>query len=380
MKKFFLLLLTLALLLSTALAEPSLARNGLTLGEGYVYYPQVEGMEDEALQQAVNAALLTVTGAEALLNRLALTLQSPSPLQADYTCTQTGDVLSAVTLASGPVESDRATMAWYAGSIDMTDGHTITWAEIFTDGEGASAALEEYLEWELAPELSAHLSGAQLTPLPGMFTLDASGLTLYYPLAQLSTLSDRPGTVHLCWSEMQEHLRLEEGSLLHRMGVPAMLTLDEGSAESIRAAVESGSLPGIPVSLGASVQEAVDNHRLLIDPDLYEGGRMMQLEDGAFRSVYLLTDSLTDTWEHSLVQGIRADRISLYGLCTGTTTQEAWRAVLGQPDASITLDADKAEAQRLAAGISDYYNYNGVQLRLHAGEDGTLSSLIITGK
>lgn len=380
MKKFFLLLLTLALLLSTALAEPSLARKGLALGEGYVYYPQVEGMEDEALQQAVNAALLTVTGAETLLNRLALTLQSPSPLQADYTCTQTADVLTAVVLASGPVDSDRATMAWYAGSIDMTDGHTVTWDELFTDGEGATAALEEYLEWELAPELSAHLSSAQLTPLPDMFTLDASGLTLYYPLAQLSTLSDRPGTVHLCWSEMQAQLRLEEGSLLHRMGIPAMLALDERSAESIRTTVERGSLPGIPVALGASVQEAVDTYRLLIDPDLYEGGRMIQLEDGAFRSVYLLTDSLTDTWEHSVVQGIRIDRISLYGLCTGETTQEAWRAVLGQPDASITLDADKAEAQRLAVGVSDYYNYNGVQLRLHAGEDGTLSSLIITGK
>lgn len=380
MKKFLLSLLTLTMLLTCALAEPSLERKGLTLGEGYVYYPQVEGLEDETLQQAVNAALLAASGAEKMLNRLALTMHSPSPLRADYACTRTGDVLSVVTSAAGPVENDRATRAWFAASVDMTDGHIIGWDELFADGEAARLALEEYLEWELTPELSAHLRNAQLTPLPEQFTLDAAGLTLYYPMEQLSTLSDKPGKVNVQWYQLREHLRLEEGSLLQRMGADAMLTLDETSAQSIRTAAESGALPGIPAVLGGSIQAAVDAYCLLIDPDLYEGGRLIQLEDGAFRDVYLLTDSLTDSWENSVVQGIRADRINLYGLCTGETAREAWQAVLGQPDASVALDADRAEASRLAPGISDYYNFDGVQLRLHAGEDGTLSSLFITSK
>lgn len=380
MKKLLLLLLTLTMLLSCALAEPALERNGLALGEGYVYYPQMNGMEDEALQQAINAALLAASGAEALLNRLALTMQSPSPLQADYICAQTADALSVVTLATGPVVNDRATQAWFAASVDMSDGHVVTWEELFTDGEAAASALSEMLEWELAPELSAHLRNAQLTPLPEQFTLDAAGLTLYYPIEQLSTLSDKPGKVNVQWYELGEYLCLEEGSILQRIGADAMLTLEAHSAQSIRTAAESGALPGIPVVLGGSIQEAVDTYRLLIDPDLYEGGRMIQLEDGAFRGVYLLTDSLTNSWESSVVQGIRADRINLYGLCTGKTTQEAWRAVLGQPDASVALDADKADANRLAVGISDYYNFDGVQLRLHAGEDGTLSSVIIMSK
>lgn len=381
MKKVWLWMLVLAMLLSCALAEePTLVRSGLTLGDGAVYYPQVEGMADEALQQAINASLLVASGAETLLNRLPLTLHTATPLQADYTCTQAGDVLSVVTLATGPVVNDRSTQAWFAGSIDLADGHLVTWEELFTDGDAAATALCAYLEEQLAPELSAHLSSAQLTPLPEQFTLDASGLTLYYPIEQLSTLSDKAGKVNLQWCELQAYLRLDEGSLLHRVGVPAMLTLDESSYGSIRAGVEGGSLPGIPVALGSSVQEAVDTYRLLIDPDLYDGGRLIQLEDGAFRSVYLLTDSLTDTWEASVVQGIRTDRINLYGLCTGSTTQDAWRNALGQPDATVTVDAAKAEASRLESGVSDYYNFDGVQLRLHAGEDGTLKTLIITSR
>lgn len=380
MKKFLVCFLALALVLSSALAEPNLARKGLSLGEGYVYYPQMEGMEDENLQQAVNAALLKASGAETLLNRLALTMQSATPLQADYACTQTGDVLSIVTRAAGPVENDRSTQAWYAASIDLADGHIITWDELFTDGEAASQSLCDYLEWELAPELSAHLRNAQLTPLPEQFTVDATGLTLYYPMEQLSTLSDKPGTVRVQWYQLQDDLLLDEGSMLARIGAGAMLTLNENSLASIRAAAESGVLPGIPAALGDSIQELVDAYGLLIDPDLYENGRLIQLEDGGFRSVYLLTDSLTDTWDSSIVQGIRADCINLYGLCTGVTTQDAWREALGQPTASVAVDEDKADANRIQPGVSDYYDFDGVQLRLHAGEDGTLSSLFITSK
>ena len=47
---------------------------------------------------------------------------------------------------------------------------------------------------------------------------------------------------------------------------------------------------------------------------------MIALEDGAFRGVYILTDALTEDFDHSVVQGIRADRLNFWGLCTGETT------------------------------------------------------------
>ena len=378
MKKWILWLLVLMMTFSSALAEPAVIRQGLELGEGYVYYPQVEGMEDETLQQNVNAALLASTGAETLLTRLALTMHSPAPLQADFTHQLMGDVLSVTVKAQGPVENDRATQVWYTANIDLTTGQAITLDNLFTDPSAARLALEELLEWGVAPLMSAHLRSCQLTPLPETFGISEAGLMLYYPMDQLATLADQAGKISIKWCELLEHLRLGEGSILRRIGAERMLTLDESSAASIRTQAESGMLPGLPIKLGDSVQAAVDTYKLLIDPDLYENGRMIQLEDGAFQDVYLLTDSLTDSWENSVVQGIRADQINLFGLMTDVTTQAQWRAVLGEPDASVEVDESKAELNRILPGCSDYYNYNGVQLRLHANDEGVLASVFLT--
>ena len=377
MKKILVWFLML-MMLSSAVAEPVVEQKGLALGESYVYYPQVSGMEDAALQERVNAALLQSTGAEALLARLPLTMHSAAPLQADFTWQLLGDVLTVVVKAQGPVLNDRATQVWHTANIDLTTGEDITFEDIFADAGAARLALTDYLEWGVAPQLSAHLRNSQLTPLPETFGISEAGLTLYYPMEQLATLSDRAGTVTIRWCEMLEYLQLGEGTILNRIGAERMLTLDETSAEAIRVAAESGQLPGIPVKLGDSVQEAVDTHKLLIDPDLYENGRMIQLEDGAFQGVYLLTDSLTDSWEHSVVQGIRADQMNLYGLMTDVTTQAEWRSVLGEPDATVEVDEVKAEANRILTGYSDYYNFEGVQLRLHANDEGVLASMFIS--
>ena len=377
MKKILVWFLML-MMLSSAVAEPVVEQKGLALGESYVYYPQVSGMEDAALQERVNAALLQSTGAEALLARLPLTMHSAAPLQADFTWQLLGDVLTVVVKAQGPVLNDRATQVWHTANMDLTTGEDITFEDIFADAGAARLALTDYLEWGVAPQLSAHLRNSQLTPLPETFGISEAGLTLYYPMEQLATLSDRAGTVTIRWCEMLEYLQLGEGTVLNRIGAESMLTLDETSAEAIRVAAESGQLPGIPVKLGDSVQEAVDTHKLLIDPDLYENGRMIQLEDGAFQGVYLLTDSLTDSWEHSVVQGIRADQMNLYGLMTDVTTQAEWRSVLGEPYATVEVDEVKAEANRILTGYSDYYNFEGVQLRLHANDEGVLASLLIS--
>lgn len=104
---------------------------------------------------------------------------------------------------------------------------------------------------------------------------------------------------------------------------------------------------------------------------------MFQLEDGRYRQTWLLTDRLSDGWENSMVQGLRSDRMALGGLCTGQTQRSSWLSKLGAPDASVELDAERAELQRVVPGTSDYYTYGGVQLRLHADEDGILRSIFL---
>lgn len=82
--------------------------------------------------------------------------------------------------------------------------------------------------------------------------------------------------------------------------------------------------------------------------------------------------------DHSVVQGIRTDRANFYGLCTDVTTQAEWRAVLGEPDASVDINEDDAYSYYLDVGTSDYYNIGEHQLRLHADANGILQSIFVT--
>ena len=373
MKKVFAILMALAVLLGSAQAA-EVVEQGLELPGGSLRYPKVEGLSDAALQAQVNGLLLQAGDVENRLNRLALLGSGGTALHADYAATLAGDVLSCVFTAQGAVVNNRSTHVYTAANIDLRTGDVITFGDLFRDENAARAAIEEYLDWEVAPALSAHLQNSALTPLPETFGLDATGLTLYYPIDQLSTLSDRAGKVHIAWCDLRAHLRLERGSVLERIGAKAMLLFD---AAGLSATVSAGALPGSPAALGEGMQSLTDRYGMLVDPDLYDGGRMFQLEDGAFRGVYLLTDALSEKWDASVVQGIRMDRGNVFGLCIGQTRQSAWRAVLGEPVSTVSLDAERAEGQRLPQGESDYYDFGSHQLRLHADEDGVLRSIVI---
>ena len=103
---------------------------------------------------------------------------------------------------------------------------------------------------------------------------------------------------------------------------------------------------------------------------------MFALEDAAFRQVWLLTDALTEGWEHSVISGIRADRFNLCGLYPGLSWPQV-SAILGQPDAEVALDPEQAEAYRLETGVSRYYTLGAVRLRLHFDEAEALTSLFL---
>lgn len=374
MKKLCTILLIMALLTGGAAADAVLEDRGLTLPGGSLRYPQVTGLDDAAVQAQVNVLLLEAGDVEARLNRLALLGSGGPDMEADYAATLAGDVLSCVFSASGAVVNNRSTHVYSALNVDLRTGEVLSFADLFRDEAAAREAIADYLDFDVAPALSAHLQNSALTPLPEHFGLDATGLTLYYPIDQLSTLSDRAGKVHIAWCDLRAHLTLAQGGVLERIGAKDMLLFD---ADALAQTVSAGRLPELPVTLGDPMQSLTDRYGMLVDPDLYEGGRMFQLEDGVFRSVCLLTDSLTEAWDASVLQGVRMDRGNVYGLCIGQTQQAAWRAVLGQPSATVTLDEERAQAQRLPVGESDYYDFGERRLRLHADEQGVLTSLLI---
>ena len=183
----------MALALGCAAAEEvSVTDVGLGLGDNRVGVPVVSGMADEALQLEINRRLQDDLGIDGYLTRMALQISEESVgIRTDWEGGVRGDVLSLRMAAEGSLENTRSTYAWTSANIDLRDGHEIALDELFTDGEAARAAIEEYLEWEVAPELSAHLESSELLPLPEKFYLDEAGLTLLYPVQQLSTLSEQ---------------------------------------------------------------------------------------------------------------------------------------------------------------------------------------------
>ena len=377
------LLLILMFSLTFSLAEEVAVTDvGLDLLGSSVHYPQLTGLADEAVQARINAAIMEKGRINDRISRMAALMNAPVKLNVSYSYTLNaileGGVFSCAILADGAVETSRATQAWSAVNVDLRTGEEITFADLFTDVDAATAFIESYLDEQVAPDLSAHLAAGSLTPIPETFTISPTGLTLYYDIEDFRTLSDKAGTVTILWCELREHLRWGQTDVLMAINANQHIALGEDGALYIPEAVQAGAFDGIPATLGQPMQELIDRYALLTDPDIYEGGRMIALEDGAFRGVYILTDALTDDFDRSVVQGIRADRLNFWGLCTGDTTIDWWREVLGEPETTLVVAEERAEAWRIVPGTSDYYTLGDYRLRLHADESGVLRSVFLT--
>ena len=355
-----------------------IADEGLDLTERIsIHYPVVSGGQEEGPAGEINSLIREKCGIEGYLARAAQLL-SGGELKVTWKGGIPGGVLSVAVSASGAVENIRPTHVWTAVSADLRDGSEITFAKLFSDEEAARKKMEAYLEETVAPELSAHLLNSELTPVPDLFFLERTGLTLLYPVDRLSTLSDRAGDVRIGWNVLREELDLREGGIPERIGLQDMVALTEKGAEQLRAEAAEGVLTDIPAKIGESMQELTDRFHLLTDWDGIEEGRLFALEGGCFRDVYLVTDNLTESWENSVVQGIRMDGGCMWGLCPGETPRGEWLGVLGEPDGTAEVSAEKAEASRLVPGICDYYRCGDYLLQLYSDEDGTLVSVILT--
>ncbi len=345
-------------------------------GEISIRRPEITGGEDETLLKQINDRILTDIRMREYLAR-GTELMSGGSLRVRWKGGILGDVFSCAVSATGAVENTSPTFVWTAANVDLRDGHEITLAELFTNEEAGRERLETYLTEAVEPELSAHLQNSELLPLPDLFWLESTGISLLYPVGRLSTLSDRAGEIRVGWHVLRDELNLGEDSIARRIGAADMITLSAASREKLMEMGAEGSLTDIPVRIGDSMQELTDRHHMLTDPDGFEGGRLFALEGACFRGVYLMTDDLSRDWEKSVVQGIRMDQGCLWGLCVGETLREDWISALGEPDGTAEIDEEKADANRLEAGNCDYYRCGDFQLQLYSDADGTLISVIL---
>ena len=56
---------------------------------------------------------------------------------------------------------------------------------------------------------------------------------------------------------------------------------------------------------------------------------------------------------------------------------DAWRAALGEPEATVVTGPELADSWRIVPGVSDYYTLGNYRLRLHADEEGVLRSVFL---
>ena len=369
-----------------AAAPARFEEKGLALGESSISYPVLkEGTVPEALREKINRQILEDGKITEYVTRISQLISGGS-LRVQWRGQEIGDIFSFAVSAEGAVETPRNTFVWTAGNIDLRDGHEVTLKSLFTDPETAREKIETYLEETVAPEMSAYLLNSQMIPIPEIFRIQERGLILMYPIDQLSTLSDRAGDVLIPWQVIRNELDPGEGGVpaaLHpgaRIRPLAELSAEEKeeAAEQIRQMTAEGAIPGIPARLGDSLAPLTEAWKMLTDPDVYALGRFFSLEGAEFRNVFLMTDYLSEGWENSRVDGIRVDLGSVCGLSIGETEQAAWRECLGEPEHTIEMDAETAEAYRTVPGSRDYYVFGGHRLQLHADGNGILTSVILT--
>ena len=358
----------------------SLEDGGLDLGIHSLHFPRFSDTAPDGskFSEEINALLDDALHSRELSARLAAVLSSSVPLTSIWEGSITRNLLSAHLHASGPVERNYSETVDYAVLIDLDTQSVVPLSAFFTDPETALSVLEEKLEWDIAPTLSPHLVNADILPVPEVYRADRWSVTLYYPSDRLMTLSGRAGQVRFYWYELRDLLDLQPDSPADRLQISSGFTLDSTSVEGIRTSVENGRFPTVPVTLGDSLKQLAASYPLLHDPDNITGARVFELEGAPMQNIQLLTDDLyVNDYENSIVEAIRADTMCLYGLCTGKTTMNEWRQVLGDPDSSVVLDAESAELVRLNPGTSDYYHFGTHMLRLHADEQNILQSIFI---
>ena len=280
MRKTLCILMLLLALAAPALAQTQVDEVRTQIWENYVTYPQLAGMADETVQKKINDDIVLSSGVTNHLVTLATLGDSPWGLKVDYRVALLEDgVFSAVINAQGKMPDGHEGQAYSALTYDLTTGERLSLDKLFEDVDAAVAWMEAAAEESLGQELNGYMEYSDLTPLPQeAFTLDADGITFWYPSDQLRLMSGYSGACQFFYSELAGFFLTGEDELPAQIGaVQAPLSRQE-ARKAIEDAVAAGKLPHIPVALGDRMTDVVDRYRLLRTPDEFPGGRYYVLE------------------------------------------------------------------------------------------------------
>ena len=369
------LLLILLLVSGVALSRAEAAKVedvSATMGENTVRYPQLSGLPDSSVQKKINDGVVQSGGIPSLLVKLT----TGGSLQADYQCFWNEWIFSTLLTVEEKQAGSRRKQSETALTYDLSDGEKLTLDRLFSDPAEAVRRMEAMAEASLGREMTEYMENRDVTPLPeDSFTMDEWGITFHYPSGQLAFASGAAGAVQFFYDELDDLWLADEDSLPAKMGLRSALMTATEQKTALEAAVTVGKLPMLPVTLGQSMTEIVEQYRLVRTPDAFPGGRYFLMEAPLFRDIYLISDDMQAGYDHSVLRGIQLRRGSLYGLKVGTSLRTEWQSSLGEPAEEITLTESMAYDYQLSVGTCDVYRFGEHELRLYADETGVLSCI-----
>lgn len=354
-----------------------IARNGGTLSYPQIIHP------DAAVQDAINNSILekgriadhTATLATLTEGGTSLTVTSQAAL---YPETGVPSVLTVLMEAHGRMPAGRPGSMMEPMMFRLSDGALISGESVFLDRNAAQEVIDAYIDEHIVPDLSVYLDPFMLTPAPlERLVADKTGVTIYYPAEEFTSLSGRGVAIHLAFHELPELWDFEAGHTLALMGLAAdAWMLQPESAQNIANSVSEGLLPGLPVQLGEAVQPLADRFGQPLDTEYFPAGEKHYLEDAIFRQTYVISDA--DNAQDAVVTGIVSQRLGLYGLLPGVTTRNACEETLGVPFTTLPMDAGTAEAYGFSEGELLTYLFGQNSLMLAFGYDQVLTAIYLS--
>ena len=257
-------------------------------------------------------------------------------------------------------------------TVNLKTGEEILLSQLFSDWDGAQAAMETIITDDVLDGMSDYMEYAELLPMPtDNYAFDDFGLTVYWPEDRYRYFDGTSGSVTFYWHELADFIG--EESPVYALAHPDV----PYSTSEIEALCMSGSVTRMQTpELGEKLGDVAVWYRMA-DPDYTTDALVYPLERMRGFAVEIPKYAETEEDETPL-SAIRASRVSMAGLLTtGKTTDTEVLALLGEPAREQAYDEDAAFDAMLPPGRSLLYEISGRVLQMHFDEDGVLACVIL---
>ena len=257
-------------------------------------------------------------------------------------------------------------------TVNLKTGEEILLPQLFSDWDGALAAMETIITDDVLDGMSDYMEYAELLPMPtDNYAFDDFGLTVYWPEDRYRYFDGTSGSVTFYWHELADFIG--EESPVYALAHPDV----PYSTSEIEALCMSGSVTRMQTpELGEKLGDVAVWYRMA-DPDYTTDALVYPLE--RMRGFAVEIPKYAETEEDETpISAIRASRVSMAGLLTtGKTTDTEGLALLGEPAREQAYDEDAAFDAMLPPGRSLLYEISGRVLQMHFDEDGVLACVIL---